>query len=158
MRGGQNKRSTSEKLLRGTYREDRDRPGPAVKAAAVGPPPRKPTAREKAIWRALAPQVERVFSESDRTAFELLVKLRAKLEDTRLPAHAFSSLAKTVVGLLERFGCVPSARSRVEPVKREGEPDEAERFLFGPALAMYRVRPQPRPADPLDDSAAPSKH
>lgn len=134
-RGGSNRLPRKTKALRGTLeksREPKPVPAPPAPPASLAEPPAAFTAREKVIWAELAPQVEPTFTTRDRSGFEMLVRLRARMDDPKLPAHAFCSLAKTVVGLLERFGCVPSARERVPLVKPADEIDESERFLFGP--------------------------
>ncbi len=146
MRGGQNRKTAAEKRLAGTFRKDREpKNAPTPAPAVVGEPPKNFTKAQRAAWVDLAPQVQLVFADSDRAAFGLLVKLVAELDApsaAKLPAHARASLARTVVGLLERFGCTPASRGRVEAVQKEAEKlDETELFLFGRASRPPAIDP-----------------
>ena len=126
--------TASEKKLRGTLRKDRERRGVHGALAEVGPPPVHFTVAQKAAWADLAPQVRDVYTEADRAAFSLLVKQAAELDtNKKLPPYVRAQLTRSVLTLLEAFGCTPSSRRRVDPVKPEAEDDPAAAFLFGNA-------------------------
>ncbi|BDG04992.1 hypothetical protein [Anaeromyxobacter oryzae] len=110
------------KKLRGTYRADRSsRNEPTPAASRVPPPPTGESAAFKRNWRELARQVDAlsVFTETDYTAFRLLVRAVTLIDDLPplAPPSAVARLVQNASGMLSRFGLDPASRGRVESVK-----------------------------------------
>jgi hypothetical protein len=127
-RGGHNRKNPSLKSRRS---KDTAADVLAAPPTPVPDPPADMSAAERKYWFQFAQQAGPSYSSRDHGGFELLVRLRARM-DGDVPPHVYASMAKTVVGLLEKFGCLPSTRARI-PVNApaKAEVDSTEAFLFG---------------------------
>lgn len=101
------RKTEAEKRLAGTYKPSRSLSFPV--GTGVGPPPDRLESELKAVWQELALDVpEGVGSLHDRHAFELLVRLLAKIHAGRFKA-ADSMQAKA---LLSAFAMTPDSPRR----------------------------------------------
>src|SRR5258708_19161979 len=81
----------------------------------LGTPPKYLAADEKKIWKELAKQIlPGVAFESDRTAFELLVRLTNKMRTNQMTK---TSDMTTLISICSRFAMTPADRSKVSVEK-----------------------------------------
>ncbi len=157
-RGGRNKKPAHLRLVQGTLRADRAG-GPAPKPLPIAPkPPRGLSSRARAMWRSLAPLLQRagLLGELDGPMFQTLCEVYARCEAARrrlralerrlgssttrehllLVRKAESSVSDAEHGFRQvaaEFGLSPAARSRLDvyvPTGSSAEEDELERELF----------------------------
>jgi hypothetical protein len=103
------------KLLKGTLRKPkRTRSKPARDHAGIGDPPSYLTVAQRRVWRELARSlVPHSAAYSDRPAFELLVRMVAKLrEPGSNPSPSFYAQLR---GLMAAFALTPLDRQRLDP-------------------------------------------
>ncbi len=90
---------------------DRKREAEPTTDAPLGNPPERLSAEHKALWHELAAEVlPGVAKQSDRTAFELLVKMTKRMRDDELKNTAEMT---QLISLLGRFALTPADRARV---------------------------------------------
>jgi hypothetical protein len=83
----------------------------------LGSPPKYLTADEKKIWKELAKEIlPGVAFQSDRTAFELLVRLTHKMRTNQMTK---TSDMTTLISICSRFAMTPADRSRVSVEKQK---------------------------------------
>src|SRR5690349_2731812 len=101
------------------------RSGEPTPTGSLGEPPEGLEGEEKAIWRELATLLPPgVAGNSDRFAFEELVRLKAGARRRRLNAGEQGLL----LSYLSKFGLTPSDRSKVS-AKDDSAQDPLEAFL-----------------------------
>jgi hypothetical protein len=140
MRGGHNRKPLVVKKAQGTFIKSRDSKvvGPDLVIARIGDPPSDFSVAEKKAWRKLIHSVKYTYCDSDKSTFELLVKLWARFETEgrSMPASPYARLIQSLSSLLQQFGCTPAARDRVsansESKPGKSEEAEADDFLFEP--------------------------
>ena len=94
---------------------ERARPNEPRATEPLGTPPKYLTAAEKKVWKELAKQLlPGVAFASDRVAFELLVRLTAKMRTNQMTK---TSDMTTLISLCSRFAMTPADRSRVSVEK-----------------------------------------
>jgi phage terminase small subunit len=126
---GRNPTPTAILDARGGFinRPSRERPDEPSTAGRrpLGPPPSYLSAEEKKVWKRLAKEMlPGVAFASDRTAFELLTRLTAKL---RAGQMSKSSDMATLITLCSRFAMTPADRSRV--VAEQPKESSLSKFL-----------------------------
>ncbi len=114
---GRNRTPTALLDAKGTFlvNPQRARPDEPTSDRPLGPPPEYLSDSQKEIWDELAEQVlPGVAFQSDRTAFELLVRLTAKMRDGEMGK---TSDMITLLSVCSRFAMTPADRSKVRVEK-----------------------------------------
>jgi hypothetical protein len=158
MKGGHNKKPSSQKKLEGTDRKDRKKNHrPALPPGKVPPPPRGYDATQRATWRELALQVEALgnYSASRYTAFRLMVEtvaLTRRKEAGTFAPTAIARVLQSASSQLAHFGLDPASEDKVTsgvgvgaaaaPQQQTAAPGEqkpnAPPPLFGPPLKVVQ--------------------
>jgi len=108
-----NHKPTAVQDAKGYYQAhpERKRPAEPTTSEPLGPPPERLSADLKTLWHELAAEVlPGVAKQSDRTAFELLVKLTLRMRNDELRNSAEMT---QMISLLGRFALTPADRSKV---------------------------------------------
>lgn len=106
----------------------------------LGNPPSYLSVNQKRIWRELRKQMlPGVCFYSDRTAFELLVRLVCKMRDDTINRSEVSSL----IALTSRFAMNPADRSKVAVEKPKES--KLDKFLQRPSRSASPTAPVSQP-------------
>jgi phage terminase small subunit len=122
---------------------DRKRPNEPQADRPLGSPPKYLSPEEKKIWKEISAKLlPGVAFESDREAFEMLVRLTHKMR-TNFAAMMASDRAQ-LINLYARFAMTPADRSKVQvAAPKEGQLDK---FLRGGSKRVNTTPPEV-PAD-----------
>ena len=113
---GRNKTPTSILDAKGSFlkHRDRQRPGEPTSTRPLGPPPKYLSTEHKKIWKEVARRcLPGVVTESDRDAFEMMVRLTYEMRNESAEHPITSAQRTTLISLWSRFAMTPADRSRV---------------------------------------------
>ena len=137
------KKPIAELRLAGTYRADRHEVANPAPEGALGAPPKHLDPEHARVWRELAKGLpDGLAGTSDRTAFELLIRLTARMRSGAMTAAEAGQLRM----LLASFGLSPADRGKVTITPRQREPHPLDEFFDDrPPTGLAKFRGPPRP-------------
>jgi phage terminase small subunit len=113
---GRNKTPTAILDAKGAFiiNPQRSRPNEPTSDRPLGSPPKYLSKEHKKIWKEIAKRLPLgVLLETDRDAFEMMVRLTYKMRNETAEAPMMAAERSTLISLWSRFAMTPADRSRV---------------------------------------------